>query len=67
MTIAITQDPAGPGRSGQGVHRTARCQRKDAASPAQVYLSVPPTLIGGSTLEIQLNVIAERVLDLPKG
>jgi alkylation response protein AidB-like acyl-CoA dehydrogenase len=37
-----------------------------ANDAAQALLSVPPLLIGGGTTEIQLNVIAEQVLRLPR-
>jgi alkylation response protein AidB-like acyl-CoA dehydrogenase len=38
----------------------------EPGDPAQALLSVPPLLIGGGTTEIQLNVIAEQVLRLPR-
>jgi alkylation response protein AidB-like acyl-CoA dehydrogenase len=34
---------------------------------AEALLSTPTTLIGGGTAEIQLNVISEQVLGLPRG
>ncbi|MER7007860.1 acyl-CoA dehydrogenase family protein [Dactylosporangium sp. NPDC000555] len=37
-----------------------------ASDASRDYLGVPARLIGGGTMEIQLNVIAERVLRLPR-
>ena len=38
-----------------------------AGAVAEAYLSTPKHLLGGGTVEIQLNVIAEHVLGLPRG
>jgi len=53
---------AGP--AGAVINSEAHDGSRDGATEA--YLSVPATLVGGGTSEIQLNVIAERVLRLPR-
>ncbi|BDX34942.1 acyl-CoA dehydrogenase [Mycobacterium antarcticum] len=56
-TAAISLDLIGPGAS----------LRHAPADVVSNEMFVPAFLIGGGTVEIQLNVIAERILGLPRG
>jgi alkylation response protein AidB-like acyl-CoA dehydrogenase len=56
-TAGISLDLIGPGAS----------LRQAPADVVSNEMYVPAFLIGGGTVEIQLNVIAERILGLPRG
>jgi len=73
VTIALTTDQqdlaaavAGFTARYAAIAETRAALDGPGADAARRYLSLPPTLLGGGTLEIQLNVIAEQVLGLPR-
>jgi alkylation response protein AidB-like acyl-CoA dehydrogenase len=63
LKVVATWNDIATRRAVLGWHGPDAAVRSD---PAQEYLSLPPVLIGGGTMEIQLNVIGEHVLGLPR-